>query len=243
MNSRKQIMWAGFISFVCSQIMCTQEPQIIHLFNGNNLDGFYVLTKEHPRSPIARGINNDPNKVFTIQDGMIRVSGQDWGHFITYGEYENYKLRVEWKWGEETWPPREDRARDSGILVHCIPPERVWNTSIEYQIIEGGTGDFICVRGARLTVGDTTKTRGRFNRLHRDPWKDVKGYRHPENEYEKPHGEWNISEIICDGSSITNIINGTIVNEGQNAYPHKGQILFQSEGAEIFFRRIDLYPL
>jgi hypothetical protein len=31
--------------------------------------------------------------------------------------------------------------------------------------------------------------------------------------------------------------------EGVNASPRSGKILIQSEGAEIFFRRIDLYPL
>ena len=97
--------------------------------------------------------------------------------------------------------------------------------------------------GSKLSVGDTTRTSGRFDRYNKGPWEDIKGFRHKELEVENLLGEWNTHEVICDGDKITNIINGTVVNEGYDADPHKGQILFQSEGAEIFFRRIDLYPL
>jgi hypothetical protein len=35
-------------------------------------------------------------------------------------------------------------------------------------------------------------------------------------------------------------VNGKIVNEGTGARPSRGRILFQSEGAELFFRNIAL---
>ena len=37
--------------------------------------------------------------------------------------------------------------------------------------------------------------------------------------------------------------NGEKVTEGIKVWPSHGRILFHSEGAEIFFRRIELYPL
>ena len=49
--------------------------------------------------------------------------------------------------------------------------------------------------------------------------------------------------MVCDGDKITNILNGKIVNAGTGASLTKGKILFQSEGAEVFFRRIDLRPV
>src|SRR5437868_8164336 len=58
------------------------------------------------------GKNNDPEKVFTVTDGMIRVSGKIFGAFITEKEYDNYHLVVEFKWGNETYPPREKATRD-----------------------------------------------------------------------------------------------------------------------------------
>ena len=70
----------------------------------------------------------------------------------------------------------------------------------------------------------------------------MKGFR-GKQDVEKPVGEWNRLECICDGDKITNVLNGTVVNVGTKASHTKGKILFQSEGAEIFFRRIDLKPL
>jgi hypothetical protein len=203
--------------------------------------------------------------VFTVHDGMIHVSGKVFGCFTTEREYENYHLVVEFKWGEQTWPPRKDKARDSGVLLHCVGADgaagRFWMESIECQMIEGGTGDFILVGGKgrpSLTVEAekrgkelyykkgapaVTLGQGRFNWYGRDPgWKDQKGFR-GRSDVEKPAGEWNTLECVCAGDRITNILNGTVVNEGTGARPSRGKILFQSEGAEVFVRRIDLKPL
>src|SRR3954468_11638674 len=89
-----------------------ERPQVrsgepVLKFNGKDLNGFYTYTKKHGYE--------DPEHVFTVRDGMIRVSGEDWGGFATGGNFRDYHLVVEWKWGEATWGPRKDKARDSGI--------------------------------------------------------------------------------------------------------------------------------
>ena len=114
----------------------------IKLFNGENLDGWYTFLKN-------RGRDNDPKSVFTVTDGMIRISGEEWGCITTLTEYENFKLEMEFKWGELTFEPRLDKARDSGVLLHSQGEDGgssgTWIHSIECQMIEGGTGDFIVV--------------------------------------------------------------------------------------------------
>ena len=50
-------------------------------------------------------------------------------------------------------------------------------------------------------------------------------------------------EVICDGDTITNIVNGNVVNVGTKSSLTEGKIQFQSEGAEIFFRKIEVRPL
>jgi len=60
---------------------------------------------------------------------------------------------------------------------------------------------------------------------------------------EKPAGEWNRMEVVCDGDTITNIVNGYVVNAGTKSSLTKGKITFQSEGAEIIFRRIEIRSL
>jgi len=231
------------------------------LFNGKNLDGWYTFLQN-------RGRNNDPKKVFTIQDGSIRISGEEWGCITTNKVYENYKLAVEFKWGTQTYAPRIDNARDCGVLLHSTGvdggSEGIWMRSIECQVIEGGTGDFIVIGDGSKQFAITTPVAsekqggsyvfqpggtfvtvhgGRINWFGRNPeWKDVKGYR-GKNDIEKPVGEWNLIECVASRDSISIFLNGTLVNQAQHVKPSKGRIQIQSEGAEIFFRRVELTPL
>jgi hypothetical protein len=120
----------------------SQVARTTHLFNGKNLKGWYTFLQE-------RGRNNDPKQVFSVADGMIRISGEEWGCITTRKIHDNYRLVVEFKWGELTYPPRKERARDSGVLLHSQGEDGgsqgIWMHSIECQIIEGGTGDIIVV--------------------------------------------------------------------------------------------------
>ena len=228
-------------------------------FNGKDLSGFYTFTRFHRYE--------DPDRVFTVHDGMIHVSGREFGGFATRDPFSDYHLIVEWKWGRETWPPRRYRARNSGVMVHGVGPDgeafASWMASIECQILEGGSGDLIVVpskaRVPSLTAevrngpdgqpyyrrGGVRKTlkSGRFNWWGRDPdWKDVLWFRGPD-DVEKPVGEWNRMEIICEGDSITYLLNGVLMNAATKAAWSSGKILFQSEGAEIYFRTIEVRPL
>jgi hypothetical protein len=227
-------------------------------FNGQDLTGFYAYLHDHKYE--------DPNKVFTVKDGMLIISGEEFGGVATGGNFSNYHLVTEWKWGERTWAPRKDKTRDSGILLHCVGLDGAagghWMESIECQIIEGGCGDLLMVGGlghpsltCEIRVGadkqfyyekggePITRNGGRYNWWGRDPaWKDVLGFR-GKNDVEKLAGEWNRMEVICDGDTITNIVNGYVVNVGTKSSVTQGKIQFQSEGAEIIFRKIEVRPL
>jgi hypothetical protein len=231
--------------------------QAVKLFNGRDLDGWYTWLRE------AR--YDDPAHVFSVVNGLLRISGEQWGGVATRRAYRDYHLITEWKWGAKTWAPRDKAARDSGILIHGAGPDgayaKTWLESIESQIIEGGAGDFLVVPGLnkpKLTadvrqegnqfiwkVGGTpvTKQSGRFNWFGRDPqWTDTLGFRGAK-DVEKPTGQWNRQEVICDGATITNIVNGVVVNYAYDSSLTGGKIQLQSEGAEIFFRRVELRPI
>ena len=78
--------------------LTTQSPDPI--FNGRDLAGWYTWLP-------SKGRNNDPEKVFTVADGVIRASGKEFGYIATEKEFENYHLTVEFRWGAETWEPRK----------------------------------------------------------------------------------------------------------------------------------------
>ncbi len=245
--------------------------QPIALFNGKDLSAFETWIPMHT--------GPDWDQVFTVVDQIdgapaIRISGQRFGGLLTRESFTRYRLVAEFRWGLVTWHPRADKSRDSGILLHCqgepgnASPrfDSPWMRSVEYQIIEGGTGDFILIGGharrggelipVELTVAvppggknwspdgvPTRYQRGRINWQHRDPeWKDVLGVR-GSKDVEKPVGEWNLIEVICDGPRIISFLNGVKVNEGTESSIQAGRLLFQTEGAELYFRRIELHPL
>ena len=145
-----------------------------------------------------------------------------------------------------------------------------WMRSVEAQIIEGGVGDLILVAGfdtagrrlvPRLTAPVTLDRDGervydpqgrpqehedeggRINWWGRDvDWEDRLGFR-GRQDVESPFGEWTRLEVIADGDRITILVNGTVVNEGTGSSLTEGKILVQSEGAEIYVRRIELRPV
>src|SRR4030095_11699007 len=118
-----------------------------------------------PGTETPLGWNNDPKGVFTIveTDGApaIRVSGEIYGAITTKRKFENFHFRLEMKWGEKRWPPRETVARDSGILYCGIGepnPGTGWLTSVENNVMEKGIGQGGGVKGAIMHVVGVTST-------------------------------------------------------------------------------------
>jgi hypothetical protein len=182
-------------------------------------------------------------------------------------------LILEFKWGEKTWGNRIDRARDSGLLLHCWGPDggygNTWMASIEAQIIEGGVGDILVLTGVDPLTGrayptsltaETVKDRdgelvwkkggarttisaGRINWFGRDvDWEDKINFR-GRDDVESRFGEWTKMEVIADGSKLVYKVNGIVVNEAVDVKPDSGRLLLQTEQAEIFVRRFELWPL
>ena len=120
----------------------------IVLFDGHGLDQFDTFLK-------IQGLNKDPDHVFQVEKNIIHVSGKEFGYIITKQEFQDYYLRAEFKWGEGTYAPREGHARDSGILYNIQGPQKVWPRSLEFQILEGGTGDFWLTDGGAVTARGT----------------------------------------------------------------------------------------
>ncbi len=224
--------------------------KLVPLFNGKDFTGFDTWLQ-------AQGLNHDPEKIFQVEKGVIHVSGNDFGGIVTQEEHENYYLRAQFKWGEKTWQDRVGKARDCGILYNITGPlqtdtKGVWPRAFEFQIIEGGTGDIWVVKGASLKVkGQLVSSEGveggheyvKSRRFGGGPWQNVTGFRDPAGEVEKPHGQWNQLELVVDHDHVTYFVNGNLVNEATDLNAAKGKILFQTEGAETYYRKIEIAPL
>ena len=59
----------------------------------------------------------------------------------------------------------------------------------------------------------------------------------------EPGPEWTRIEAVVEGGKLTYYVNGKLVNAASDSSFKDGRIMIQSEGAEIYFRRIELQPL
>lgn len=191
----------------------------IKLFNGKDFTGWKKFLDPKKEA--------DPEKIWTIKDGAIICEGSVNGYLVTDKEYENYALRLQWRWGDKV-----TRGRNSGVFVHVSGPDKIWPKAIEAQLMADHAGDFWLVDNFKLAVDPKRQ----------DP-KVARHYFRTKDGVEKPVGEWNQYEIICKGDTIKLIVNGQVVNEGTGAEAKKGKILLQSEGAEIHFRNVELKPI
>ncbi|MCC5930802.1 MAG: DUF1080 domain-containing protein [Cyclobacteriaceae bacterium] len=253
-------------------------PEFRDLFNGKDFSGWETwIGVPHPSvmlEGLARneageyteplGLNNDPLNVFSITEvegePALHVSGQVYGAFATTEQFESYHFRLEVKWGDAKWAPREDLPRNSGLLYHGTGEYgaglEVWKNSHECQIMEGMFGD-------SYRMGDTwceikASRPSPDERYMFDPNAELVAFgpdeeagkicsKNPGNE--KPLGMWNLVEIICVGDTSIHIINGKVnmvnynsklVGETTKSRLAKGNIQLQSEGAEVFYRRMQI---
>lgn len=175
----------------------------------------------------------DPLGVFQFENGMIHASGQKFGYIATEESFSNFHLKLEFKWGVKKYPPRENEKRDAGILYNgdIYNGDKIWPRSLECQIQEGDCGDIWLIDSASVIHADTMTRRQPYHRVVKS--KDA----------EKPSGEWNKVEVIVNKGEITYLVNGQVVNKARNPNPKAGRILLQSEGAEIYYRNVELQKL
>lgn len=221
-----RITLLALLSFICVSPVLAAEPPAplvkdtapILLFNGRNLDGLHIF---------AESATADPASGWKIEDGMLRCLGVGRGYVRTTTAYADYRLRLEWRWPA--------KPANSGVLVNIVGQDLVWPKCIECQLAAGRAGDFATFSDARskeeiVSRNPTGVSTGRLNRTASSP-------------VEKTPGEWNVYEIVVSGDTITATVNGVQVNRMTGVLPSGGMIAFQSEGAAIDFRNIELTPL
>jgi len=189
-------------------------PNEIRLFNGKDLTGWTAFSPEGDEAA---------STTWRADHGALVCAGKPAGYLKTVGTYENFVLKLEWRWNPET-----KQARNSGVLVRMTGKDRVWPRSVEAQLQSGHAGDFWNIGEVPMTT-DPARLNGRRTAKLRPA--------------ERPIGEWNEYEIIVDGGRITLHVNGKLVNEAWDAERIAGHVCLQSEGAEIQFRNVRLAPI
>jgi hypothetical protein len=184
------------------------------LFNGKDTVGWVVYPAETSKD------------TWSIKDGILACVGKPSGFLRTEKSYKQYRFTVEWRF---------TKTGNTGVVVHMTPPDAVWPKSIECQGMHKNQGDFYFWNGATL-AGDTELKDKKSGK--------IRGYRlGKQTDAEKPAGEWNTFTTVCDGNTVTILVNGKEVNKATGTNLSEGFIGLQVEGGAFEVKRCTLEPL
>jgi hypothetical protein len=218
----------------------------ISLFNGVDFTGWDRYLGKPSESEPALGLDNDPRAVYSVVtlDGepAIRISGEIWGALISQQSLGDFHLRAEYKWGTLTWPPRN--LIDSGVMYLSRGPLGAVNAGGPDLSDPIGSGAFLVSMEYQVLPRDIG---GIYNL---GPIAFQPATRTPGSERA---GEWNQIDILFQSGVAQHFLNDELVGGGsefQLEWPGEapmplrdGKLQIQSEGAEIYYRQIELLPL
>ncbi len=231
------------------------------LLNGKNLKGWdtYVGPKEKGGVPV--GLNVDPLKIFTVVklEGVpvLHISGEVNASIATQKEYENYHIRMVFKWGDKVY-----KQLNSGLLYHSYGDFGaglgVWMSSHELQLCTGKMGDSYCMGKSYFEIPVVKSVDGKTYTYSPTGEKTTFGVGQTapiaakSSDGEKPFGEWNTIDLYCFGGTSVHVVNGKInmVNYNSGKIENgvvlpltKGKIQLQSEGGELFVKTLEIEPI
>jgi hypothetical protein len=251
---------AAWLSFA-NRADCRPDGAWQPLFNGKDLTGWTHFFNGRDKAAAV-------DDLVRVEDGFIHIypTGKDgdklpFGYLLSAKAYSHYHVRLEYKWGTKRFGGKAQAKRDSGLLYHVVGPDKVWPRCIECQIQEGDTGDLFTV-GTRVTATiDPTRRKGPDDKdgvsVYLAPGQGGipysqgnKGITRVVKSETAEHDDWNKVEVIVTGGCATHMVNGKVVNrctDIQQRGPDDkwipltaGRIALQAEGAEVYFRKIQI---
>jgi hypothetical protein len=162
-------------------------------------------------------VGKDADQAFSVKEGVVVCKGRPVGYMATKRSFKNdFTLTLEWRYARP-----KDLADDaefggnSGYLLF-VQKDEVWPRSIEVQ---GKNRDAAGIIPIKCKAKFVTDKQARKNAL-------------------KPVGEWNALKIVVEGGTIRTYLNAALISTVTEYEPKEGRIGFQSEGAEIHWRKI-----
>lgn len=224
------------------------------LFNGENLENWdmYIGTPIRGFEDLHKNATID--KVFSVVEvngeKLIRISGEVNGSLATQDTLADYHLQLVFKWGEKKYA-----NQNSGLLYHSFgefgKAIGTWMVNIECQLMHDNLGDTYLMNNTYCE----TAVKESENGLTYSKEGTVKKFSREHNgsgikkavDAELPLGEWNTVDLYSVGQTTVHVVNGqiTMVNtntakleDGEVIPLTSGKIQLQSEGAELFIKKI-----
>jgi len=189
MKKNLKYLIIGLLIISCNN----DQKEWVSLFDGQTLDGWEVKIAGYE-------LNNNYKNTFSVKDGNIRVSYDDYesfdekfGHiFYTNKKFKNYHLKIDYRfYGEHVSSFKsEDEAwnyKNSGVMLHSEHPNQMlldqeFPVSIEGQFL-GGSGANerptlnMCSPGTEVNIDGTLALNHCINSIsktiHTNDWVSV----------------------------------------------------------------------
>jgi hypothetical protein len=223
------------------------------LFNGVDLSGWDRYLGKPSDGDAPLGLENDPRGVFSVVtvDGepAIRISGEVWGALISQEELGNFDLRAEYRWGTQVWPPL--LQQDAGVMYLSTGPLGAVNAGGTALSEPPGSGAFMVSMEYQLVPGDEGAAYDlgpiAYRTLSRTPlpsvppgWNSIEITVQTGGQGPGP-GQGKESRHLLDGETVAVASGFELDWPGDPPQAlDRGKIQLQSEGAEIYFRRLEI---
>ncbi|HEX2101429.1 MAG TPA: DUF1080 domain-containing protein, partial [Candidatus Synoicihabitans sp.] len=209
------LLGLGFAGFTWAG-GAAREPAA--LFNGQNLEGWEVHL-QGSAGPVAE------QRVYQVRDGAIHVyrdaeadTEQPFAMLVTKEEYSDYRLSLEYRWGNKKFAPRAAAGvpMDAGLCYHVRGPIEIWPVSVECQIQFGDTGDVWAIK-TQVTSTEHPDTRGFWDpqqggvEVTRGDKLPLSYNRFVRRACMEQEG-WNRVDVIVRGDEAEHFVNGQLVN-------------------------------
>jgi hypothetical protein len=228
------------------------------LFNGKNLEGWTPKITGYP-------LGENFGETFRVADGVLRVAydkydnfGGRFGHLFYKTPFSHYLLRVEYRFvGAQAAGGPDWAFRNSGVMIHCQPPETMgldqrFPVSIEVQFLGGmGAGERttanVCTPGTHVVIGGQLVkqhcTNSTSRTYHGDQWVtaevEVRGnqvIRHTvDGRSVLEYGQPQLDDQDPDAQAL--------LKKGADRTVSGGYISLQSESHPVEFRKVELKRL
>lgn len=238
---------------------CQREQEWNALFNGQDLSNWDMflgssLGPDFDSLAEAATIENVFSIVEMEGENVIRFSGEVNGSLATPESFENYHLRLVFKWGETVYS-----RRNSGLLYHSFgdfgAAFGTWMPNIEFQMMHQDLGDtYLMLNTTCETEAIRNEETGQF--VYTPGAESISFGEHANGrmirkglDQENPPGEWNTIDLYTFGRTAVHVVNGrtVMVNANTGVYENgvvnplvSGKIQIQSEGAEFFIKSIEI---
>lgn len=246
----KKTLFAPLALVVCLAAGSVHAETWIPLFNGKDLEGWTPKFKDSPAG-------ENPNNVFRVEDGMLKVSYADvekfdgsFGHLFYKTPHSHYRIRAEFRFtGDQAEGGPEWAFRNNGLMLHSQAPETMkidqsFPNSIEVQFWgndpEKGGKFSGRPMGNLFTPGTKAHIDGKVS----------EGGGKSSSSPEFSGLEWvTVEAEVRGGDEIIHYVDGKEVLRYQNTILDdgtpltSGYIAIQAETHNTEFRKIEILPL